>query len=61
MCNNERYAKKYPGEVRSSPVWTGRKGSGVNDALYVPPVCEDVTNAFLILSVSSIIPMRMFL
>ncbi|WP_289192372.1 Fic family protein [Xylanibacter rodentium] len=46
MCNSERYAKKYPGEFRSSPVWIGRKGSGLNDALFVPPAYEDMVNAF---------------
>lgn len=46
MCDSERYAKKYPGEFRNSPVWIGRKGSGLNDALFVPPVYEDMANAF---------------
>ena len=46
ICKSERYAKKYPGEFRNSPIWIGRKGSGLNDALFVPPVYEDMTNAF---------------
>ena len=46
MCNSERYIKKYPGEFRKSPVWIGRKGGGLNDALFVPPVYEDMVNAF---------------
>ena len=46
MCDSERYAKKYPGEFRKSPVWIGRKGDGLNEALFVPPVYEDMANAF---------------
>lgn len=46
MCNSERYGKKYPGEFRTSPVWIGRKGSGLNDAMFVPPVYDDMIEAF---------------
>lgn len=46
MCDSERYAKKYPGEFRKSPVWIGREGNGLNDAQFVPPAYEDMTNAF---------------
>lgn len=46
MCGSERYAKKYPGEFRNSPTWIGRKGSTLNNALFVPPVYEDMTEAF---------------
>lgn len=45
-CRSERYEKKYPGEFRTSPVWIGRKGCGLRDALFVPPVDEDMTGAF---------------
>lgn len=46
MCNSRRYEKKYPGEFRVSPIWIGKKGSNLNDALFVPPVYEDMTSAF---------------
>lgn len=46
MCRNERYAKKYPGEFRTSPVWIGRKGSRLKDAMFIPPVYDDMTEAF---------------
>lgn len=46
MCNNERYHKKYPGEFRKSPVWIGKKGCVLNNALFIPPVYEDMIEAF---------------
>lgn len=46
MCRSERYEKKYPGEFRSSPVWIGWKNEGLQQALFVPPVEEDLTAAF---------------
>ena len=46
MCNSERYAKKYPGEFRTSPVWIGWKGNGLKDAMFVPPVYDDMIEAF---------------
>ena len=46
MCNSERYEKKYPGEFRISPVWIGWKGNGLKDAMFVPPVYDDMIEAF---------------
>lgn len=46
MCRSERYEKKYPGEFRTSPVWIGWKNEGLQQALFVPPVEEDLTGAF---------------
>ena len=46
MCNSERYGKKYPGEFRISPVWIGWKGNGLKDAMFVPPVYDDMIEAF---------------
>lgn len=36
------YDKKYRGDFRRSPVWIGRKGAGLTDAAFVPPVGEDM-------------------
>lgn len=46
MCRSERYEKKYPGEFRISPVWIGRKNESLQQALFVPPVEEDLTESF---------------
>lgn len=46
MCNSERYAKKYPGEFRTSPVWIGWKENSLKDAMFVPPVYDDMIEAF---------------
>ena len=46
MCRSERYEKKYPGEFRISPVWIGRKNEGLQQALFVPPIEEDLTESF---------------
>ena len=46
MCNSKRYEKKYPGEFRTSPVWIGWKGNGLKDAMFVPPVYDDMIEAF---------------
>lgn len=46
VCQSERYEKKYPGEFRNSAVWIGKKDSTLKDALFVPPVNEDMTDAF---------------
>ena len=46
MCQSERYEKKYPGEFRTSPVWIGWKGNGLKDAIFVPPVYDDMIEAF---------------
>lgn len=46
MCQSEQYEKKYPGEFRNSPVWIGWKENGLKEALFVPPVYEDMTEAF---------------
>lgn len=46
ICKSEKYEKKYPGEFRISPVWIGWKTESLNNALFVPPVNEDMTDAF---------------
>ncbi len=45
MCSGNSYEKKYPGEFRSSPTWIGKTGCGLKDALFVPPVEEDMIPA----------------
>lgn len=46
LCQSNRYARKYPGEFRRSPVWIGWKDDGLKGALFVPPVYEEMTDAF---------------
>ena len=46
MCRGPRYEKRYPGEFRSSPVWIGREGCTLKEALFVPPAGEAMTEAF---------------
>ncbi len=47
MCQSERYARKYPGDFRTSPVWLGKAGSTLQDAgVFVPPVDDDMIAAF---------------
>lgn len=46
VCGSARYEKKYPGEFRNSPVWIGKAESNLGNALFVPPVYEDMENAF---------------
>lgn len=41
VCEGADYDKKYRGDFRRSPVWIGRKGAGLTDAAFVPPVGED--------------------
>lgn len=45
MCGSVRYAKKYAGDFRHSPVWIGEKGSDLRTALFIPPVDEDMLKA----------------
>lgn len=45
LCQSEHYAKKYPGEFRTSPVWIGWNGSSLQNALFIPPVYEDMIKA----------------
>jgi Fic family protein len=42
----EHNGKKYPGEFRSSPVWIGSESDTLSTAPFVPPVGEDMTEAF---------------
>lgn len=42
VCEGADYYKKYRGDFRRSPVWIGRKGAGLTDAAFVPPVGEDM-------------------
>lgn len=44
-CQSEKYEKKYPGEFRKSPVWIGKKGCNLRNALFVPPTEDDMTKA----------------
>lgn len=46
VCGSARYEKKYPGEFRKSPVWIGKAESNLGNALFVPPVYDDMENAF---------------
>lgn len=46
ICSGPLYEKKYPGEFRVSPGWIGKQGCSLQEALFVPPVYEDLTNAF---------------
>lgn len=46
MCNSARYEKKYPGEFRTSPIWIGNGESTLKNAQFVPPVNEDMIDAF---------------
>ena len=46
MCNSPRYEKKYPGEFRTSPIWIGNSKSTLKNAQFVPPVNNDMTEAF---------------
>lgn len=46
MCQSEKYTKKYPGEFRISPVWIGWKNENMGKALFIPPVQEDMIEAF---------------
>lgn len=45
ICEGPDYDKKYRGDFRRSPVWIGRKGAGLTDAVFVPPVSEDMDRA----------------
>lgn len=40
------YDKMYRGEFRSSPVWIGEGGMDLRSASFIPPVEEDMDNAF---------------
>lgn len=46
MCRSPRYEKKYPGEIRISPVWIGKEGCTIQDAAFIPPTDQDLTEAF---------------
>lgn len=45
ICRSRDYDKKYRGEYRNSPTWIGRPGAGLSEAIFVPPVHEDMTAA----------------
>jgi len=42
VCQSPDYDKKYRGEYRTSPVWIGGVDAVLTDALFVPPVAEDM-------------------
>lgn len=46
MCRGPRYEKRYPGEFRTSPVWIGRRGCTLREAVFVAPVDEVMIDAF---------------
>lgn len=46
MCRSPRYEKKYPGEFRTSPVWLGKEGCMLKEAMFIPPTDEDMIDAF---------------
>lgn len=45
VCQSSNYDKKYRGELRKSPVWLGTEGCNLSDALFIPPVADDMINA----------------
>lgn len=46
MTQSPRYAKRYPGEFRRSPNWIAGPGATLTTARFVPPVDEDMLEAF---------------
>lgn len=42
MMQGEHNEKKYPGEIRTSPIWLGTKEDTLTTAPFVPPVYEDM-------------------
>ena len=46
MTQSPRYEKLYPGEFRRSPNWIAGPNATLATARYVPPVDEDMTDAF---------------
>lgn len=47
VCEGPDYDKKYRDDFRRSPVWIGRKGAGLTDAAFVPPLGEDMDRAIV--------------
>ena len=45
ICAGTDYDKKYRGEFRKSPVWIGAEGCEMADALFIPPVVDDMIDA----------------
>ena len=42
LLNSVRGSEKTPGKIRTTQNWIGYKGSTINEAIYVPPIPEDV-------------------
>lgn len=42
LLNSVRGSEKEPGKIRTTQNWIGYKGSTINEAIYIPPVPEDV-------------------
>ena len=42
MMQGEHNEKKYPGEMRTSPIWLGTKDDTLATAPFIPPVYEDM-------------------
>ena len=47
VCEGPDYDKKYRGDFRRSPVWIGRKDAGLTDAVFIPPLGEDMDRAIV--------------
>ena len=45
MMQGEHNEKKYPGEMRTSPIWLGTKEDTLATAPFIPPVYEDMAQA----------------
>ena len=46
MLQSPRYDKKYPGEFRTSPIWIGHRDTNLQNAAFIPPTGEDMSEAF---------------
>lgn len=42
LLNSVRGSEKDPGKIRTTQNWIGYKGSTINEAIYIPPVPEEV-------------------
>lgn len=42
LLNSVRGAEKKPGQIRTTQNWIGQRGAGIEGAIFIPPVPEDV-------------------
>lgn len=42
LLNSVRGSEKEPGKIRTTQNWIGYKGSTINEAIYIPPIPEEV-------------------